>query len=45
LSSLPDFKVIAFPKVFNVEETKVDHSKEGWEDHAGANRFFMETWL
>lgn len=42
----PDFKVVAFPHMYELEDTPVgmDHDDQ-WEDHAGANRFFMEKWL
>lgn len=44
--NLPDFKTVAFRYMYDMEDVPLDlgYGYE-WEDHAGANRFFMEKWL
>lgn len=43
---LPDFKVVAFRHMYDLDDTPPNlNYDDQWEDHAGANRYFVEKWL
>lgn len=42
---LPELKTIGFAKTYSWDELGIIDEKYGWEDHAGVNRYFMDTLL
>jgi protein O-GlcNAc transferase len=43
---LDDFKVVSFRNMYDLDDTPEHLNYDSqWEDHAGANRFFMEKWF